>query len=106
MAKSNGPSFVVGSGSGQAGSATTIQIPLAYIGDGTVVTFDFYFAYDSTSLVVDLSSCGGTLGGADVQFSEGPTGIIRLLAYDSSLAEIPSGPMGSISFDISAAPIG
>jgi hypothetical protein len=100
-----GPSVTVGTASGQVGSATPVVIPITYDGDGTVVGFQFEFTYDSTNLTADISNCGGALGGQTTQCSESVAGTVLLLAFDSTFTAIPSGSLGSISFDISAAPI-
>jgi len=100
-----GPNVTVGTGAGQVGSATPIDIPVTYDGDGTVVGFQFNISYDSTNMTADLSNCGGALGGQTTQCSEAVAGTILLLAFDSTFTAIPSGSLGTISFDISSAPI-
>ncbi len=100
-----GPNVVVGTGSGQVSSATPVVIPMAYNGDGTVVGFEFEVAYDNTNLTANLSGCGGPLGGANVLCSEAIAGTVKVLAFDSSFTPLPDGSVGTLSFDISAAPI-
>ena len=100
-----GPNVVVGTGSGVVGSATPVVIPVSYNGDGTVVGIEFEVAYDNTNLSADLSSCGGAIGGATALCSEAVAGIIKFLAFDQSFTPLPDGSLGSVSFDVSAAPI-
>lgn len=101
-----GPKIVVGSGSGQVGSATPVVISVDYDADGTVAAFQVDVTYDAANLTPDLSSCGGILGGANFTCTDIGPGAIRFLGDDAKLDPIPSGSLGSISFDISAAPIG
>jgi len=100
-----GPKIIVGSGSGQVGSATPVVITVDYDGDGTVAAFQVDVTYDTANLTVDLTSCGGTLGGANFTCTDIGPGAIRFLGDDAQLNPLPSGSLGSISFDISAAPI-
>jgi len=100
-----GPSVTIGTGSGQVGSATPVVIDMTYDNDGTVVGFQYNLTYDSTNMTADLTSCGGALGGQTTACSEAVAGSILVLAFDSNLAVIPSGSLGSISFDISTAPV-
>ena len=100
-----GPSVTIGTGSGQVGSATPVVIDMTYDNDGTVVGFQYNLTYDSTSMTADITNCGGVLGGQTTACSEAVAGSILVLAFDSNLAVIPSGSLGSISFDISTAAI-
>ena len=100
-----GPNVTVGTAAGQVGSATPVVIPVDYDGDGTVVGFQFEITYDSATLTADISGCGGALGGQTTQCSESVAGTILVLAFDSTFTAIPSGSLGSLSFDISTAPI-
>jgi len=100
-----GPRIVVGTGSGQVGSATPVVISVDYDGDGTVAAFQVDVTYDAANLTADLSSCGGPLGGANFTCTDIGPGAIRFLGDDAQLNPLPSGSLGSISFDISSAVI-
>ena len=100
-----GPNVTVGTAAGQVGSGTPVVIPMTYDGDGTVVGFQFEVTYDSANLTADISSCGGALGGQTTQCAESVAGTILVLGFDSTFIPIPSGSLGSVSFDISTAPI-
>jgi len=104
-AQLDGPRVVVGTDSGQVGSVVPVSVPVDYVGDGTVVGIEFEVAYDNANLTADLSGCGGSLGGATVLCSESVPGVIKFLAFDQTFTPLPSGSAGSLSFDISAAPI-
>jgi hypothetical protein len=100
-----GPRIVVGTGSEQVGSATPVVISVDYDGDGTVAAFQVDVTYDTANLTADLSSCGGPLGGANFTCTDIGPGAIRFLGDDAQLNPLPSGSLGSISFDISSAAI-
>ena len=98
------PAMILGSGSGQVGSATPVDVTINYEGDGTVVGLQAEFTYDSTNLTVDISSCGAGLGLGFYTCSNPTPGLVRIVGTDSQLQPIPSGSLGKLIFDVSTAP--
>ena len=99
-----GPAMILGSSSGQVGSATPVDVTISYEGDGTVVGLQAEFTYDSTNLTVDISSCGAALGSGFYTCSNPTPGVVRIVGTDGQLQPIPSGSLGKLMFDISTAP--
>ena len=90
------PAVIVGSASAEPGD--TVSIPIDYIGTGSVVGFQVDIFFDNANLLVSMNC--GSLGGNGVSCSDHGN-FIRILVFDSSLSELPSGNLGMLDFTVS-----
>ncbi len=101
----DGPRVIVGSGSGQVGSGTPVVVTLDFHTGATVIGIQGDINFDGVNLTVDISNCGGSIGGATITCSNPSTGVVRYVGFDPGLNDLPDGSFGSLSFDISSAPV-